>query len=202
MVAFDAAQGLVAHRHISPFWRTQEVLRAIFTPWNTLATHVKVVDAFAEDLIRQRRESAEAMNSSDLLARFMAIQDENGDNLNDKQLRDIILNFIIAGRDTTAQALSWSFYLLTQNPETEARLLEEINTYIDPDMGPSQLYEAIKNMKYAHAYFYEVLRLYPSVPINQKCALSEYTLSPSHFSFSLYFTLLLILFLLSPSTSR
>lgn len=64
-----------------------------------------------------------------------------------------MLNFVIAGRDTTAQALSWTFYNLCLHPRVEQKLLEEINEFITDDIkGDSPaLFEAIKNMKYAHA---------------------------------------------------
>ena len=67
----------------------------------------------------------------------------------------MILNFVIAGRDTTAQALSWTFYNLCNNPRVEYKLLEEIKEHISDEMenDPVALYEAIKDMKYAHAVY-------------------------------------------------
>lgn len=69
------------------------------------------------------------------------------------KLRDVVLNFIIAGRDTTAQALSWTFYNLCLHPRIEKKLLEEIKEHITDELEQDSpaLYEAIKNMKYAHA---------------------------------------------------
>lgn len=59
----------------------------------------------------------------DLLTRFMMHRDQDtGKPYEDRFLRDVVLNFIIAGRDTTAQALSWCTYLLTQNPDKEAKV--------------------------------------------------------------------------------
>lgn len=65
--------------------------------------------------------------------------------------------------------------MLMCHPRVERKLLEEINQYIsDDDINDSvALYEKIKNMTYAHAVFYEVLRHYPSVPLNQKYALND-----------------------------
>lgn len=74
-------------------------------------------------------------------------------------MRDIVLNFVIAGRDTTAQALSWTFYNLCCHPRIEYKLVQEINEYITDDIeGDARaLYEKIKDMKYAHAvYVYQV----------------------------------------------
>lgn len=65
--------------------------------------------------------------------------------------------------------------MLMCHSRVEERLLEEINDNITEEtMHDSPvLFEVIKNMKYAHAFFYEVLRLYPSVPLNQKYALND-----------------------------
>ncbi|RUP11883.1 cytochrome P450 [Jimgerdemannia flammicorona] len=173
-IAFDAAQTQIAQRHIFPFWQTAELANRIFRPWrSTMDDYVKVVNNFAHEVVEQRRNDPDKEKRSDLLSRFMNTRDENGNILNDTQLRDIVLNFIIAGRDTTAQAISWTFYELARHPEIEEKLLAEVLDSINEDMTPNQLYEAIKEMKYAHAVFYEVLRHYPSVPVNQKYALTD-----------------------------
>jgi cytochrome P450 len=102
----------------------------------------------------------------DLLDLFMAAKTEEGDPLNDAQLRDVVLNFILAGRDTTAQALSWSFWLLSTRPVIQAKLRDEARKVL----GSSRMaaFADMKELVYAHAVFYEVLRLYPSVPTNIK----------------------------------
>lgn len=75
------------------------------------------------------------------------------------------MDSIIAGRDTTAQALSWTIYLLTQHPEVVQKFREEIDR-VTPNSYPS--YEAWKEMKYGQNVFAEALRLYPSVPKDVK----------------------------------
>lgn len=116
--------------------------------------HIKVVDSYAADMISKRRREVEAGEEhNDLLSRFLKSRDDQGNLLNDQQLRDIILNFIIAGRDTTAQALSWAMYELMKNPDVQEKLVNEVYAKIsDEDAGNSvSLYETIKDMKYAHA---------------------------------------------------
>lgn len=117
--------------------------------------HVHAVDNFAEDVIRQRRkEIADGIDGhKDLLSRFMNTVNENGDKLNDIELRDTVLNFIIAGRDTTAQALSWLFYNLSLQPRIEKKIIEEIQDKIsdDAERDSPALYEIISNMPYLHA---------------------------------------------------
>lgn len=85
----------------------------------------------------------------------MNAANEHGEPLNNKELRDIVLNFVIAGRDTTAQALSWTFYNLLLHPRVEKKLLEEIELNITDELmdNPVALYDAIKKMNYAHAVY-------------------------------------------------
>lgn len=98
--AFDAAQAQVAHRHIYPFWKSEEAFNRIFKPWKyTMDDYIKVIDGFAHDVLEKRRNDPERKEKNDLLSRFMNTRDDNGNILNDKQLRDIVLNFIIAGND-------------------------------------------------------------------------------------------------------
>lgn len=177
--SFDEAQKTTFLRFINPIWSiTEFFVDSVMAPWKlSTKQHLKVVDTFARDVIKKRRAQLDAGEvHTDLLSRFMDARNHHGEPLNDDELRDIVLNFIIAGRDTTAQALSWTFYLLMCHPRVEKKLLEEIERYIvdDNDFTDSPaLYEKIKNMTYAHAVFYEVLRHYPSVPLNQKYALND-----------------------------
>ncbi|KAI9259893.1 cytochrome P450 [Sporodiniella umbellata] len=165
--AFDEAQKNTFQRFVNPIWPITERLTRIAMPWKTMMVdHLKVVNGFAHDVITKRREEmARGEEHKDLLSRFML----SSTPLDDKALRDIVLNFVIAGRDTTAQALSWTFFMLMTHPRVEAKLVEEIERCLDE----KDLYESIKSMNYAHAVFYEVLRLYPSVPLNQKFALDD-----------------------------
>ncbi|RCH94663.1 hypothetical protein CU097_002244 [Rhizopus azygosporus] len=173
-VAFDEAQKSTFQRFVNPIWPITERIMRVTMPWKkTMKDHLAVVDSFARDVIEKRREQmARGEVYKDLLSRFMAAKNAEGEALNTDELRDIVLNFVIAGRDTTAQALSWTFYMLLTHPRVETKLMEEIERVSETD-DASTLYETIKGMTYAHAVFYEVLRLYPSVPLNQKYALDD-----------------------------
>ncbi|CDH59581.1 cytochrome p450 [Lichtheimia corymbifera JMRC:FSU:9682] len=175
--SFDQAQKNTFLRFINPFWRVSDALSKVLFPTSqSMDDHLKVVDTFAREVAEKRRgELASGMEFRDLLSRFMTAHNNKGEPLNNDELRDIVLNFVIAGRDTTAQALSWGFYMLCCHPRVERKLYEEIKEYIDESImhDSAALYERIKDMKYAHAFFYEVLRLYPSVPLNMKYALED-----------------------------
>lgn len=121
----------------------------------------------------------------DLLSRFMEVTDSNqGDySANDKYLRDIIINFIIAGRDTTATTLSWFFHMLSKSPDVEKKILREIRELVkEKERVPleetvtrfceSLTHTALDKMHYLHAALSEALRLYP--PIAQVKGLELY----------------------------
>ncbi|CAO3648404.1 unnamed protein product [Cunninghamella blakesleeana] len=179
--SFDELQLHTLEKFVNPFVGINQLMKRIFQPNElTPKQHMKVIDNFATQVIHERREKnkkgTKEEENDDLLAHFMNAKNEFKEPLSDQQLRDTIMNFIIAGRDTTAQALSWTFYLLMLHPDVEERLLNEIHQFITDDAilsNSTNFYNVIKNMVYAHAVFYEVLRLYPSVPANQRYALKD-----------------------------
>ena len=92
----------------------------------------------------------------------------------DQDLRDSILNFMMAGRDTTAITLSWFIYCVCKHPEVGERIcketlqvlgLEENYHCLDfEEVAKRITYDALGNMHYLHAALTETLRLYPAVP--------------------------------------
>lgn len=82
----------------------------------------------------------------------------------------------IAGRDTTAQTLSWAFWEIAQHPEIYAKIREEAFSVLGD--GPAS-YEHLKDLKYATAVFNETLRIHPNVPNSQKLALQDCVLPGS-----------------------
>lgn len=88
-----------------------------------------------------------------------------------KYLKDIILSFIIAGKDTTASTLSWFFYMMCKHPHLQEKILEEVQSAakLNPhstidDIAKSITEEALDKMQFLHAALSETLRLYPAVP--------------------------------------
>jgi len=90
-----------------------------------------------------------------------------------KFLRDQIVAVLLAGRETTACALSWALYELSRHPQTVRRLREEILDVIGPTQAPK--YEDLRNMQYLQNILNEILRLYPSVPYNLRSTLKDTT---------------------------
>ncbi|KAJ3194543.1 cytochrome P450-dit2 [Irineochytrium annulatum] len=170
-VAFDSTLAFMVMRFINLFWRIAELF---VTGKDALRHHLRVVDEFAMERIRGRRElraRGEVGKNKDLLDLFMAVTTEGGGQLSDRQLRDVILNMILAGRDTTAQALAWTFLELTRNASIVEKIREEVGRVLGHRNVPT--FDEIPKLKYTNAVFMETMRLHPSVPMNVKIAVNE-----------------------------
>jgi len=88
-------------------------------------------------------------------------------------LRDVVLNFILAGRDTTACTLSWMFFILATNPEIQAKVQAEIDGKFGPDTKITMASVSASEVPYLHGLLYETLRLYPPVPVDGKEAQAD-----------------------------
>ncbi|KAK4404722.1 cytochrome [Sesamum angolense] len=118
-----------------------------------------------EDAATLSSEKAEKKDE-DLLSRFIA-NSENSAEL----LRDIVISFILAGRDTTSSALSWFFWLLSSRPDVEERILQElenIRRQNGKSIGEIYSFDELREMHYLHAAISETMRLYPPVPVDTK----------------------------------
>jgi cytochrome P450 len=108
-------------------------------------------------LIHERR--ATGRDHGDLLSMLLAAQDEDdGTGMTDLQVRDESITLFLAGHETTANVLAWAFYLLSQNPEAEARLHEEVDAVLQGGEGAMALFPKLPYTRYVIA---ETMRLYP-----------------------------------------
>ena len=108
-------------------------------------------------LIQERRRSA--ADTGDLLSMLLLAQDEEGSGgMTDKQVRDEALTLFLAGHETTANALTWTWYLLSQNPECERRLHDEIDSVLG-ERPPE--FADLPKLRYAEMVLAEAMRLYP-----------------------------------------
>lgn len=123
-------------------------------------------------IIDQRRTSGE--EPGDLLSMLMQARDEDdGSQMSDKQLRDEVATLILAGHETTANALSWTWMLLSQHPQVQARLVEELQQVLG---GRSPSVADLPHLRYTNMVIKEALRLYPPVAIFGREATQEYYL--------------------------
>jgi cytochrome P450 len=109
----------------------------------------------AELINRRRREPEEHF---DFLSMLMATRDRETDEaMSDKELIDEVLTLIVAGHETTAAALTWTWYLISQHPDTAARLQAEADSGSDRMLG----LDAAESLQFTHQVLQEALRLYP-----------------------------------------
>jgi cytochrome P450 len=109
-------------------------------------------------IIEARRQSGE--DKGDLLSMLLLAKDDNGEGMTDEQVRNEALTLVLAGHETTANALTWTLYLLSQNPDVEARLHDEIDRVLD---GRLPTLDDLKYLPYTEMVLKEGMRVYPPV---------------------------------------
>ena len=122
-------------------------------------------------IIEERRASGE--DRGDLLSMLLKAQDEEGDGggMTDEQLRDEAMTIFLAGHETTANALAWTWYLLSQNPEAEARLHAELDEVL---AGRPPAAEDFTSLRYTEMVVAESMRLYPPAWAVGRLALEDH----------------------------
>ena len=126
-------------------------------PIRRLKNARRTLDEVIYKIIDERRRSGE--DKGDLLSMLLLAQDEEtGGAMTDKQVRDESLTLFLAGHETTANALIWTFYLLSQNPEMESKFHAELDAVLgDEPITP----EDYPRLKYTEAVLAESMRLFP-----------------------------------------
>lgn len=129
------------------------------------------LDAIIYRFIAERRASGG--NGRDLLSMLVAARDTEGDGqgMTDEQIRDEAVTLILAGHETTANALAWTFHLLAMHPEAEARLHEEIDGAIG-SRAPSV--DDVPRLPFTRAVFAESMRLFPPAYLLGRRAMAAY----------------------------
>jgi len=130
-------------------------------------------------VIENKLEDPATATSNDLLSYFLRARDDDGVPFSDAKytefLSGVVRSMVIAGRDTTACLMSWTFFMLTAHPDIQNRLYEEIMTNIG-DGEPRFDLLAAQQMPYLNGVVYETLRLHPPVPVDPKTCIEEDTL--------------------------
>ncbi|OAY85630.1 Cytochrome P450 94A1 [Ananas comosus] len=160
--AFRDAADLSAGRFryaVPRLWRIKKLLGV--GSERRLGESVAAVHAFALEIIRSREKEGRLAGADDLLSRFVA----NEERYSEEFLRDIVISFLLAGRETTSSALSWFFWVLSSWPDVERRILDELRS-VGGGGGELLGFEELREMQYLHAALTEAMRLYPPVPVN------------------------------------
>jgi cytochrome P450 len=117
---------------------------------------VSEIDRIVYRIIAERRASGS--DEGDLLSMLLQAQDEDGSQMSDAQLRDEVMTLFLAGHETTALSLSWSWYLLATHPHAEQKFHAELDEVLGgraPDISD------LPNLKYTEMIAKEAMRLYP-----------------------------------------
>ncbi len=138
----------------SPVWRLLPRLPLPFI--RRMERAQTELDEVVAGFIHDRRHSP--VQYPDLLQRLMDARDDEGDGsaLDDRLLRDQLLTLFLAGHETTANALTWAFYLLGRHPDVAERLREEVNA-----LGRQPTADDLDRLEYTGRVFSEAIRLYP-----------------------------------------
>src|SRR5687768_12631909 len=132
------------------------------------------LDATIYRLIGERRaERARGEERGDLLSMMLAAQDAEGDggSMTDEQLRDEAMTLFLAGHETTSNALTWTWYLLSQHPAVEARLHDEIDRVLGARRATV---DDLASLPYTRMVLSESMRLYPPAYAIGRKALEDY----------------------------
>jgi len=118
---------------------------------------VSVLDTRIQQMIDERR--AQGLSRDDLLTRLLTARDDEAGAMTDKQVRDEATTLFVAGHETTATSLAWSFYLLGRHPAVREAVQAEVDT-LDDDPG---FHDAMTRLPLTLRVFKEAMRLYPPV---------------------------------------
>ena len=141
-------------------------------PVNTAYRHgVSEIEQTVLEIIAARRK--ETVSRNDLLSILMEARYENGEAMTDRQLRDEAVTLFLGGIDTPALALTWCWYLLSQNPDVEQKMFEEIDSEIGSRPGT---FSDLPRLCYTEMVVKEAMRLFPPAWLLSRDAVEPVTI--------------------------
>jgi len=154
-------------RRLMPY---SELLDGLPLPSNRrLNRAIKRLDEIMHTIIEEHRKNGE--DQGDLLSTLLMAHDEEGSGMSDKQLRDETVSLFFGGHETTSAALSWTWYLLSQNPEAESKFHKEVDSVLE---GRLPQFEDFPKLTYTSMVFAESMRLYPPAWVLGRKLLVDY----------------------------
>jgi len=153
--------------------------RTIFIPhWLPTQTNlrqeraIRQIEKVLYRIIAEKRASGR--DSGDLLSMLLAAQDDDGSRMTDQQLRDEAITLFLAGHETTANTLSWTWWLLAQNPAVEAKLHAELRTVL---AGRAPSLDDLPKLVYTNHIITESMRLYPPAWGTARTAIEDHEIA-------------------------
>ncbi|KAM0542537.1 hypothetical protein ACHAPJ_012745 [Fusarium lateritium] len=172
--AFDRASEKIAQRFQNPFWKLTEVASG-----GRLRACVRTMKQYGQKLVEQaerRKKYSDRADDDTAPTLIHTLLDHLGDR---ELVADSALNFLSAGKDTIAQALTWTFYLLTSHQDVSDRIFYMVKNCNNDVVKQEDLGADASN--FILAVFYEALRLYPPIPIDMKEAQGDTVLPDGTF---------------------
>lgn len=149
------------------------------TPRNRRANReFEFMDSLVYRIISERQGQNGGHGNGDLLSLLMGAMDEDGGQMSPQQLRDETMTLFVAGHETTALTLAWTWLLLSENPEAEGRLHEELKNVLG---GRSPETADLERLPYLHAVVQESLRVYPPAYIMARTAVAPVSIGGYEF---------------------
>ncbi|NOU93344.1 cytochrome P450 [Paenibacillus sp. LMG 31456] len=132
----------------------------------------KTLDDVIYRIIEERRNNPNTNGTGDdLLSMLLAAKDEeDGTGMTDQQVRDEVMTIFLAGHETTANTLAWTWYLLSSHPEVEHKLWQELDQVLG---GRKPTIDDLGKLDYLHQVIWESMRLYPAVWVINREATEE-----------------------------
>jgi cytochrome P450 len=159
----------VALEDFSSQRRLIRIPKSIPTPHNLrFERAARRLDAIVHTIIEERRKSEE--DRGDLLSMLVLAEDESSERMTDKQLRDEVMTLFLAGHETTANTLAWTFWLLSLNVAAEAKLAEELERVLG---GRTPTVADLPQLPYVERVIKESMRLYPPAWVMGREAVGE-----------------------------
>ncbi|KAL2320293.1 hypothetical protein Fmac_029262 [Flemingia macrophylla] len=158
--AFDVAAEVSARRGAAPLFMIWRVKRWLCAGSERLLKEaVGEVKTRVMGLIQERKHKGEEHGVEDLLSRLISAGHE------EEVIRDMVISFIMAGRDTTSSAMTWFFWIISQYSHVESKIVEETKGVLD--------YESLRSLSFLKACLCESMRLFPPVAWDSKHATSD-----------------------------
>ena len=169
---FGDAVGVVFRETATRLGNVVPIPESIPTPGNLRYLRaIEHLDELVYRIIQERRAKSE--DRGDLLSMLLHAQDEDGSGMTDLQLRDEMMGMLAAGFETNAVALSWTWYLLSQHPEVEAKVLVELESTLG---GHPPTVASLASLPYMDMVYTEALRLYPPGSLFGREAIKDFEL--------------------------
>ncbi|XP_021905662.1 cytochrome P450 94B3-like [Carica papaya] len=184
VIAFDSASEISAMRAMEPMYAVWKIKRTLgLGTEKKLKEAIKVVHGSVLEIVQNKKKilgsdqenqnDAVANHSEDLLSRLLSAGHD------EEIVRDMVISFIMAGRDTTSAGMTWLFWLLSKNHKAEEMIVHEVNSVIQKKGGDDKTkttsldFEALKELHFTKACLCESMRLYPPVAWDSKHAADD-----------------------------